>query len=449
MAGPVTNWGRDLVHFQSCPPQPPYMWWPMLTPDFCQLVASLDSWDIPDADAQDLPLQAGKRFSPGGAFGFGDPRHRCQLGWQGFYVCLHDGWDKAAVWRCEGLESLFCSAWGCETTGEVYWKPSSSWNWIIVYKNYTFPQKCSGNNPGICGTTPTCIPLNITITTRGRTKALSTCLWGRTWGLKWCFPDRLTKRDLRTTFKIQLKVKGLLAHPVGPNKVLAEQSAPAPLPPRRPPLPPTFTTPSKVSLAPLEAPTATTFPQTGQRLLNLVQGALSVIKTSLDLIKSCWLCLASGPPYYEGTAVLGGFNSTTTHEACMWGQHHKITLTQVSGFGTCIGTRPQNHQHLCNETLKSHKTSDTRYLFPGLHKWWACNTGLIPCVSTAIFDNSKDYCVLVQLVLRVLYLLASTLKNIYDKHVTRFHRKPVTLTLAVILGLGVATWVGTDTTALI
>jgi hypothetical protein len=57
--------------------------------------------------------------------------------------------------------------------------------------------------------------------------------------------------------------------------------------------------------------------------------------------------------------------------------------------------------------------------------------------------------VLVQLVLRVLYLLASTLKNIYDKHVTRFHRKPVTLTLAVILGLGVATWVGTDTTALI
>lgn len=26
----------------------------------------------------------------------------------------------------------FCAAWGCETTGDAYWKPSSSWDKIIV-----------------------------------------------------------------------------------------------------------------------------------------------------------------------------------------------------------------------------------------------------------------------------------------------------------------------------
>lgn len=234
---------------------PPYMWWPTLTPDFCQLVADLDSWDIPNADPQDLPFQAGKRFSPGGAFGCGDPEHRCQLARQGFYVCPQDGRDKAAVRRCGGLESLFCSAWGCETTGEVYWKPSSSWDWIIVHKNYTSPQKCSGNNLGICDTNPTCIPLNITITPRGRTEAPSTWLRGRTWGLRWYFPDRLTKQELGATFKIQLEVQDLPA--VGPNKMLAEQGPSGPLLPPRPPPPPTFTTPSEVSVAALETPMAT------------------------------------------------------------------------------------------------------------------------------------------------------------------------------------------------
>ena len=53
---------------------------------------------------------------------------------------------------------------------------------------------------------------------------------------------------------------------------------------------------------------------------------------------------------------------------------------------------------LCNETLKSPKTPDTRYLVPGLSRWWACSTALMPCVSTLVFDDTKDYCVLVQLV---------------------------------------------------
>ena len=53
---------------------------------------------------------------------------------------------------------------------------------------------------------------------------------------------------------------------------------------------------------------------------------------------------------------------------------------------------------LCNETLKSPKTPDTWYLVPGLDRWWVCSTGLMPCMSMLIFDVTKDYYVLAQLV---------------------------------------------------
>jgi hypothetical protein len=110
--------------------------------------------------------------------------------------------------------------------------------------------------------------------------------------------------------------------------------------------------------------------KTGQRLHNLIQGAFSVIiQTNPNMTESCWLCLTSGPPCYEGIAVSGMFNNTTSHEACVWGTSHRLTLTEVTGTGTCLGNPPAAYKHLCNETLKSPKTSNIRYLFPGLDKW--------------------------------------------------------------------------------
>ena len=92
---------------------------------------------------------------------------------------------------------------------------------------------------------------------------------------------------------------------------------------------------------------------------------------------------------------------------------------------------------LCNETLKSPKTPDTRYLVPGLGRWWACSTGLIPCVSTSVFNDTKDYCVLLQLVPRGFYHPANMLEDEFDKYPTCFWWESISLTLAVILGLGV------------
>lgn len=80
-------------------------------PDFCQLAAGLASWDIPDSQPQQLSIDAGKRFSPGGKFGCGSPEARCFLGKLDFYVCPKDGRSQSTAGHCGGLESLYCSAW--------------------------------------------------------------------------------------------------------------------------------------------------------------------------------------------------------------------------------------------------------------------------------------------------------------------------------------------------
>lgn len=51
--------------------------------------------------------------------------------------------------------------------------------------------------------------------------------------------------------------------------------------------------------------------------------------------------------------------------------------------------------HLCNNTHKSPRTRSTYYLSPGPNRWWACSTRLTPCVSTSVFNDTRDYYILV------------------------------------------------------
>ena len=141
--------------------------------------------------------------------------------------------------------------------------------------------------------------------------------------------------------------------------------------------------------------------------------------TNPNATKSCWLCLTSGPPYYEGMAVMGTYNNTTSHDHCSWGRSHTLTLTEVSGKGTCIGKVPLSHRHLCNVTYESPRTKLTYYLSPGPNKWWACSTGLTPCVSTSVFNDIRDYCILVQLVPRVIYHPSETFVDEFDRRLDR------------------------------
>jgi hypothetical protein len=126
---------------------------------------------------------------------------------------------------------------------------------------------------------------------------------------------------------------------------------------------------------------------------------------------------------------MGTYNNTTSYDHCSWGHNHTLTLYEVSGTGTCILKVPLNHQHLCNVTYKSSRTQLTYYLSPGLNKWWVCSTGLTPCVSTSVFNDTRDYCILVQLVPRVIYHPSETFVDEFDRWPTHLHREPVTMTL--------------------
>ena len=100
------------------------------------------------------------------------------------------------------------------------------------------------------------------------------------------------------------------------------------------------------------AETSTLPPTTGERLFGLIQGAFKALNvTNPKAATSCWLCLAAGPPYYEGEAADGSITMTSDASLCPWGQSkNSLTLAEISGSGKCIGVVPPSHRRLCNHT---------------------------------------------------------------------------------------------------
>lgn len=410
----------------------PGTWWPTLTPDFCQLAAGLDNWDIPTEDPHSLKRYAESRPQQMTAPGCSSPTARCRLAQSDFYVCPQDGRDRATAYRCGGYEEYFCSQLGCETTGDAYWNPSSSWDLITVRRNYTKPaaggHTCFHQNGWRGQQQPLSLPLNITFNSQHKTD-YTPWLAGKTWGLRWHIPGR----DKGVILKIRLKIESPPTQSVGPDSVLSEQGSS-----RKKESPPVLSLLQQRNIIAhtLGQPLTTPAPHAEDRLLNLVNGAFSALNnTNPDATDTCWLCLATNPPYYEGLAVLGNFTNTTNASLCTQPIIHHLTLPQVRGQGTCIGTVPDSHQTLCNKT--HFLSSGAYYLYPEKGTWWACSTGLTPCISAQVLNNSGDYCVMVQVMPRILYYPSATLKEKYEGR-TRSKREPVSLTLAEMLGLGVA-----------
>nr|BAN83909.1 restriction factor for feline retrovirus X [Felis catus]BAN83911.1 restriction factor for feline retrovirus X [Felis catus] len=192
-------------------------WWPPLTPDFCQLAAGLDTWDIPTKSPKDLQSHMGERTQQMTAHGCSSPTARCRLAQAEFYVCPRDNRDRATAHRCGGYEEYFCSAWGCETTGDAYWQPTSSWDLITITRNYTKPDPDGHTCYYKKGTegyhyweSPLSLPLKITFTDSGK-RALG---WqtGYTWGLRWYLPGK----DRGVVLKIKLKID-TITQTVGPT----------------------------------------------------------------------------------------------------------------------------------------------------------------------------------------------------------------------------------------
>lgn len=434
-------------------------WWPELTPDLCMLALhGRDYWGLQNHPPHSSPpgppccTSSGSQ-AKGCARDCNEPltsiTPRCNTAWNrmklgqamqaGFYVCpgLHrPRWSRS----CGGPNDYYCAKWGCETTGQAYWKPSSSWDYITV--------SIEKFNSGICKNNSWCNPLVIRFTPSGKTANSWTS--GYYWGLR-----LYRSGHPGLNFGIRLQVTKAPSQLLGPNLVLADQRPPSRPVPVAPPIPPLYNSTG--------APSGTTdvtstssdgqlqWPGTGDRLINLVRGAyLTLNLTSPDRTQECWLCLVSEPPYYEGIAVPGGYiNFTTAPSNCSSLPQHKLTLSEVTGQGQCIGTVPSSHQALCNQTEAV--AAGSYYLVAPKGTLWACNTGLTPCLSASVLNVTKDYCILVEVWPKITYHSSSDLYAQFEQR-ARFKREPVSLTLALLLGGltvgGMAAGIGTGVVAL-
>ncbi|XP_057614333.1 MLV-related proviral Env polyprotein-like [Chionomys nivalis] len=256
-----------------------------------------------------------------------------------------------------------------------------------------------------------------------------------------------TGYDPITLFSISRQIMSASpSQSIGPNTILGDQQSPSKSnpPPKPQPIPLVTASPSHktTSSPPRSGPKTPSItmalqqPGTGDRLLKLVEGAFLTLNYSDPTrTQECWLCLVSKPPYYEVIAVSRNFsNHTSAPTSCTALSEHKLTLSEVSGRGLCIGKVPPSHQVLCNLTQE---------VWPGSHyleapngTCWACSKGLTPCVSTSVLNVSSDYCVLIELWPKIIYHEPEYIYSHFEKigEITRFRREPVSLTLALLLG---------------
>lgn len=159
----------------------------------------------------------------------------------------------------------------------------------------------------------------------------------------------------------------------------------------------------------------------------------------------------AAPPYYEGIAIVGNYTIVEA-STCHWNAIPKLTLTEVNRtVGLCIGQPTGPQASLCNKTIPTSKIQGP-YIVPPKDSWWACTTGLTPRVTIEVLkriERGGCFCAMVQIIPRIYFHPAGTLENSYSSHPTHFKREHVTLTLAALLGFGVAVGVGTGTAALI
>jgi hypothetical protein len=116
-----------------------------------------------------------------------------------------------------------------------------------------------------------------------------------------------------------------------------------------------------------------------------------------------------------------------------------LTMTQVSGQGTCVGQVPKEDKKLC-ATIYNHPTwNASHWIIPAEGAWWACSlSGLIPHLAGSVFNASREFCLMVIVVPRILYHPAEHL-ILYWSDRPWAKREPITtLTIATLFGIGLA-----------
>lgn len=207
--------------------------WDPLEVDLCALaLGAHDEWGTPlHYLPQTRPIDTGERDTssrPGCSSG----TRRSYLTMAPLYVCPGMHRDRSLSEKCGHATDYFCASWGCETTGDTYWSPSSSWDYITVKRKDPSPHQLnSGPVPYAkqCRN-QWCNFLLISFTEKGKQAN-----WLSTRGYEWGLRLYISGKDIGLTFKIKL-IKDLPNQQkvaIGPNPNLHGPQAPAPA--KRPP----------------------------------------------------------------------------------------------------------------------------------------------------------------------------------------------------------------------
>ncbi|XP_062047791.1 MLV-related proviral Env polyprotein-like [Lepus europaeus] len=385
--------------------------------------------------------------------------------WKGGTYACPGGKNGKSIPGCGGPEVGYCGAWGCETTGSAYWKPSSSWDMITIgaAPGITFTE-CGGRDCSNCldGTMGRCHLQVLRFTDKGKQDKW---VGPKSWGIYLYRPAK----DPFALFALSRTIT-VASVPVGPNKILTKHKSPTSrqfkkgkphgqvLVRNQPSQMSTNNQSRLVSPTPafpnkhvVTAPPFPSLPKTENRLLSLIHGAYQALNNSdSDRTQDCWMCLASPPPYYEGVAVIGNWtNHTTVPPQCSNLPSHRLTLTEVSGRGLCVGSVPLQYQGLCNKTMTL--KPGAYYLTGPDGVYWACNTGLTPCLAGQAHNQTHEWCIMVEVWPRVTIHNSEEVYRHYEGNL-RLPREPVSITLALILGGltvgGIGAGIGTGATAL-
>lgn len=130
------------------------------------------------------------------------------------------------------------------------------------------------------------------------------------------------------------------------------------------------------------------------------------------------------PPHYEDIAFIGTVTQTEDISQCRWQQRQNIrlTLSSVPGLGLCVGKISPSLEFLCNQTWPI--PSGGGYFLPPTEGLWACSSGLTPRVDLQVLRDTQDFCVLVQVVPRLIYHLYEELLSHWNSGLPRAERTP-------------------------
>lgn len=116
-------------------------------------------------------------------------------------------------------------------------------------------------------------------------------------------------------------------------------------------------------------------------------------------------------------------------------------MQQVSGQGMCIGKVPKIRDNLCGSKIVKVNKTKNKWIIPNNGGWWICSkTGLTPCLSLKTFNESKEFCVQITVIPRILYHSTEAVFEHWNSDSLKIQkREPFTaLTIATLIGLGTA-----------